>query len=114
MNLRHAKKILALPVLVLSLAACSMFEGRETAGQYVDDTTITAKVKEAFVADPKVKAMQVNVETMQGVVQLSGFVDSSRTEQRAVDLAQKVNGVKSVNDAIIVRAKGSSKTNASD
>ncbi len=68
---------------MLSLGACSMFEGRETTGQYVDDTTITAKVKEAFIADPVVKAMQVNVETMQGTVQLSGFVDSTRVRAKS-------------------------------
>jgi osmotically-inducible protein OsmY len=99
-------RIFAVPVLVLALVSCSMFEGRETTGQYVDDATITAKVKEAFVADPKVSAMQVNVETMQGVVQLSGFVDSAVLERRAVHLAQGVKGVKSVTDNIIVRAKG--------
>ena len=80
-----------------------MFQGRETTGQYVDDTTITSKVKESFVADKYVKASQVNVETMQGVVQLSGFVDSTSTEQRAVQLAQQVSGVKSVKDNITVR-----------
>jgi osmotically-inducible protein OsmY len=80
-----------------------MFTGRETAGQYVDDTTITTKVKEAFVADQKVKASEVNVETMQGVVQLSGFVDSQGMDDRAVRIAQGVNGVKSVQDNIIVR-----------
>ena len=110
-NSRNAKKMLAIPVLVLGLAACSLFEGRETTGQYVDDTTITAKVKEAFVADPHVQAMQVNVETMQGVVQLSGFVDSKKTEKKAVLLAQQVQGVKSVQDTIIVRAKGASSSN---
>src|SRR5271163_1558770 len=103
-ELRHLKRMLVVPVLVLGLAACAMFEGRESAGQYVDDATITSKVKEAFVADPHVQAMQVNVETMQGVVQLSGFVDSAKTEQRAVQLAQQVKGVKSVSDTIIVRA----------
>jgi len=106
-RLREFSKTMILPVFILSLAACSMFEGRETAGQYVDDTTITTKVKEAFVADPQVKAMQVNVETMQGVVQLSGFVDSSSSEQRAVTLAGQVRGVKSVKDNIVVRASKS-------
>src|ERR1700722_15197051 len=106
-KLHRAKNMLAIPVLVLLLAACSLFEGRETTGQYVDDTTITAKVKEVFVADPKVKVLQVNVETMQGVVQLSGFVDSAASEQRAVGLASQVRGVKSVKDNIVVRAAGS-------
>jgi hyperosmotically inducible protein len=97
------KKTVLVSCLALSLASCAMFQGRETAGQYVDDATITTKVKEAFVADKTVSANQVSVETMQGVVQLSGFVDSSASEQRAVSLANNVKGVKSVNDDIIVR-----------
>ncbi len=98
------KKTLLAALFLVSLASCSAFEGRETTGQYVDDATITTKVKDAFIADPKVSAMQVNVETMQGVVQLSGFVDSPAIEQRAVDLAHQVRGVKSVQDDITVRA----------
>jgi hyperosmotically inducible protein len=111
LNRNLASKIFLLPVLFLSLAACSMFEGRESGGQYVDDSTITAKVKEAYVADSQVSAMQVNVETMQGVVQLSGFVTNKTAEQRAVQLAQQVKGVKSVKDNIIV--KPGSKSNSS-
>lgn len=95
----------ALTLLFLSLASCAMFQGRETAGQYVDDATITTKVKEAYVADKSISATQINVETMQGVVQLSGFVDSTGTEQHAVDIARNVRGVKSVKDDIIVRSR---------
>jgi hyperosmotically inducible protein len=95
---------LGIAFLVGGVAACSLFQGRETTGQYFDDATITTKVKEAFVADPHVKASQVSVETMQGVVQLSGFVDSSKSEQKAVSLAQQVNGVRAVKDDIIVRS----------
>ncbi|MGE3624547.1 MAG: BON domain-containing protein [Bdellovibrionales bacterium] len=98
-------RFLAVPFFVLSIAGCAAFEGRETAGQYVDDTTITAKVKQAFIADPQVNAMAVNVETMQGVVQLSGFVDSTTSAQRAEQLAQQVSGVKSVKNTIVVRRK---------
>ncbi len=98
------RKVIAVSMLALTLVSCAMFSGRETAGQYFDDAAITTKVKDAFIADPVVKASQVNVETMQGVVQLSGFVDSSNSEARAVNLAQQVKGVKSVQDNIIVRA----------
>lgn len=98
------RKVLLTSLFALSLASCAMFEGRETAGQYVDDATITTKIKQSFMADKDVSATQVGVETMQGVVQLSGFVDSVRSEQRAVQLAQQVKGVKSVNDGIIVRS----------
>jgi osmotically-inducible protein OsmY len=97
----HLSKALITSAFLLSLASCSM-GSQETTGQYVDDTTITSKVKEAFVADPTVSAAQVHVETMQGVVQLSGFSQSAKGEARAVQLARSVNGVKSVQDNIIV------------
>ena len=97
-------KIIAVLALLGAFNACSMFSGRETAGQYVDDTTITAKIKEAYVADKQVHASQVNVETMQGVVQLSGFVDSAHSEARAVELARNVKGVRDVKDDIVIRS----------
>ncbi|MDB6168677.1 MAG: putative phospholipid-binding domain protein, partial [Verrucomicrobia bacterium] len=56
-------------------AACSSTATRESTGEYVDDSAITAKVKAALIHDETVKAGQVNVETFKGVVQLSGFVD---------------------------------------
>ena len=93
-----------LPVmLAASVAACSVFEGRETTGQYVDDTAISTKVKAQFVRDPVVNASQVNVETMQGVVQLSGFVDTPQAAERAAQLARNVEGVRGVRNDIIVR-----------
>ncbi len=95
-------KNLSLSILFLSLASCSVFQGQESSGQYVDDATITTKVKEALVADPQVKASQVHVETMHGTVQLSGFVDSPASELRAVQLAKQVKGVGGVKDSIVV------------
>jgi osmotically-inducible protein OsmY len=97
---------LLLSLIFLSLASCSVFQGQETAGQYTDDASITAKVKDAFVADAQVKAAEISVQTMQGVVQLSGFVDSAAMEKRAVELAQQITGVKYVRDNIIVRSSG--------
>ncbi len=104
MQVTKISRTLIVSAFVLSMASCSLFSGRETAGQYVDDATITTKVKEAFVADPQIKASQVNVETMQGTVQLSGFVDSPASETRAVEKAYQIPGVKSVKDDIIVRS----------
>lgn len=89
--------------LASSLAACSAIEGRETAGQYVDDSTITTKVKAAILNDQGLKGMQINVETMQGVVQLSGFVDTAQQAAQAASDAQGVTGVKSVRNSIVVR-----------
>lgn len=93
------------PIMLAStVAACTAISGRETAGQYVDDTAISTKIKAAFVRDPVVKASQINVETMQGAVQLSGFVDSADQIDRATLLAKNVEGVRSVKNDLIVRA----------
>jgi hyperosmotically inducible protein len=74
-----------------------------TGAQTVDDGAITAKVKAALAGDPRVKAHQVNVETREGVVQLSGFVDSSEAKSTAEDLARNVDNVRSVDNEIDVK-----------
>src|SRR5438477_1448558 len=77
---------------------------KETAGQYVDDATVTAKVKTAIASDVGVKAASsVNVETYRGVVQLSGFADSEDQASKAVTAAKKVSGVRSVKNDIRVK-----------
>lgn len=73
------------------------------AGRVVDDSVITGKVKAALVADPTTKAHQISVETFQGVVQLSGFVDSSEARSRATQVAQQVEGVKNVKNDLELR-----------
>lgn len=104
MRTRHIlSRFLAIGILGLSLGACAMISGRETAGQYVDDTTITTKVKAQIFDDPALKVLQVNVETMKGVVQLSGFVDSRQNEAKAVAIARQVKGVVSVKNDLIVK-----------
>ena len=73
------------------------------AGRVVDDSVITGKVKAALVADPTTKAHQISVETFQGVVQLSGFVDSSEARTRATQVAKQVEGVKNVKNELELR-----------
>ncbi|MBS1189798.1 MAG: transporter [Rhodocyclaceae bacterium] len=86
-----------------ALTACSPTPTRETVGEYTDDATITTRVKTALVEDPNVSAMQVNVETYRGVVQLSGFVDSQANAARAVNLARQVPGVQSVKNDLRIK-----------
>jgi len=69
----------------------------------VDDGAITMKVKAALAGDPRTKAHQVNVETRDGRVQLSGFVDSSQAKSTAEDLARAVDNVKSVDNQLDVK-----------
>jgi osmotically-inducible protein OsmY len=78
-------------------------EGRETAGQYGDDVTISTKVRGELVKDQALKAFDIHVETMQGVVQLSGFVASPEQKAQAERIARSVSGVRGVRDDIIVR-----------
>ena len=80
-------------------------KGESSAGQFVDDATVTAKVKTAIATDVGVKAAaNVNVETDHGVVQLSGFADSRDQASRAVEAARKVAGVQTVRDDIRIKS----------
>lgn len=96
-------KLITTAAIVISVSSCSVASGRLTAGEYVDDTTITSKIKAQIFDNPKLKVMQINVETFQGVVQLSGFVDSEASRNTTENIARKVKGVKSVKDDIVVR-----------
>ncbi len=78
---------------------------KDSAGQYVDDSTITAKVKEKLVADPTTSAYEISVETLNGTVQLSGFVQSSAEKAQAEDIAKAVEGVKTVKNDLILKSK---------
>lgn len=75
----------------------------ETAGEYIDDAVITGKIKAAIFEDASVKATEVNVVTYKGVVQLSGFVASRASIDKAVKLAKAVKGVTSVKNDMIVK-----------
>src|SRR5476649_481920 len=82
--------------LVSFTGGCAATATRESTGEYVDDSTITTKVKAAFVHDDTVKAFDVSVETFKGVVQLSGFVDTYAQKAQAARLAAAVKGVTDV------------------
>ena len=77
--------------------------GQQTAGEVVDDSVVTAKVKAKLVDDPVTKAYQINVETFKGTVQLSGFVDTAEQKTRAEQLAASVSGVMAVKNNITLK-----------
>ncbi len=85
------------------IAGCASSRTQESTGQYVDDSTITAKVKAEILGDPALKSFQISVETFKGTVQLSGFVNSSEMRNRAAVVAGRVSGVKSVKNDLIVK-----------
>ncbi len=96
------RSLLVLLVIAV-IAGCAASRTQESTGEYVDDSTITAKVKAAILQDPELKVLQINVETFKGVVQLSGFVNSPQMVSRAVEVASGVSGVKSVKNNLIVK-----------
>lgn len=65
-------------------------------GTKVDDSIITTKVKTAFLSDPIIKSFDISVVTRDGEVQLSGFVENQTQIDRAIEVAQEVEGVKNV------------------
>ena len=104
------KTIKLLTVLALASAGvltfssgCAATATRESTGEYVDDAAITTKVKAQLVHDKAVSALDVNVETFKGIVQLSGFVDTPAQKNRAEADAATVPGVKRVQNNITVK-----------
>lgn len=93
----------------VAAAGCSVMEGQQSVGSYTSDAAITAKVKSRLLEDPVVGGTKIGVETMNGVVQLSGFAGSAEEERRALQIARSVEGVKSVKDAIDVRPAAASR-----
>ncbi|WP_347115198.1 molecular chaperone OsmY [Leclercia sp. S52] len=72
-------------------------------GNFMDDSSITAKVKAALVDADDIKSTDISVETEKNVVTLSGFVESQEQAEKAVAVAKKVEGVTSVSDKLHVR-----------
>src|SRR4030043_1387805 len=94
---------LMLLILIATFAACASTRTRESTGEYIDDSVITTKVKSLLASDDFFKSFQISVETYQGSVQLSGFVNSQQAVDKAGQIAGSVNGVKSVKNNLIVK-----------
>jgi osmotically-inducible protein OsmY len=75
-----------------------------TAGQVIDDSVLTGKVKSALIADSRTKAYQINVTTKEGVVYLNGVVDSAAAKMAATEVAQSIEGVKAVDNELSAKS----------
>jgi osmotically-inducible protein OsmY len=103
LNVGRITKILACLFVLVAFVGCSAANKRGSAGDYVDDTVITTKVKAAIFDEPTLKTLQISVKTFQGEVQLSGFVDSAQNVTKAGEIARGVEGVTKVSNDLIVR-----------
>jgi osmotically-inducible protein OsmY len=100
---RTAMLLVCIAVTAALFAACASSPTRESTGEYVDDSAITAKVKAAIAKESTLAGYQVSVETYKGIVQLSGFVDSEKSRSKAGEVAAGVKGVKSVKNNLVVK-----------
>ncbi len=87
----------------LDAAKASLSEKAERTGDYMDDSGITAKIKAEILRDPSLKVFQIHVSTTNGVVTLSGIVDSQLNIDRVVDLARGTENVTSVENKLVLK-----------
>jgi len=89
-------------VMCLVTVGCQALTGK-TAGENIDDATITASVKSRLVADKAVNLTRVDVDTNRGVVALNGVVESADQRTRAEQIASRVSGVRGVTNNLQVQ-----------
>jgi osmotically-inducible protein OsmY len=94
---------LVLLMLIATLAACAATRTQSSAGEFVDDSVITTKVKALLAEDDFLKSFQISVESFKGTVQLSGFVNSQKAVDKAGEIARSVKGVQSLKNDLIVK-----------
>ncbi len=94
---------LVLLILITAVVGCASTPTHQSTGEYVDDSVITTKIKALIAEDDFLKSFQISVETYQGTVQLSGFVNSQKAVDKAGQIATSVQGVKSIKNNLIVK-----------
>ena len=80
------------------------YDDRIKAAEFAGDAWISAKVKAALLQDSATTPIEVKVQTQDGTVQLSGFVNSAQQAARAADIAAHVDGVRKVINSLIVKS----------
>jgi hyperosmotically inducible periplasmic protein len=89
---------------LLIVSGCTAMTGR-TAGENVDDATITASVKSKLVGDKAANLTRIDVDTTNKVVSLNGVVETPEQKARAQQLASEVSGVRDVKNNLQVQKK---------
>ncbi len=94
--MRHLfRSMLVLTLLVAVTAGCTAMTGK-SAGENVDDATITAQVKTKLAAEKLATLTKVDVDTNKGTVYLTGNVENPAIKARATEIARAVSGVREV------------------
>jgi hyperosmotically inducible periplasmic protein len=93
----------AAALAAVQTSGCAVARDQQSVGSYIDDATLTTRVKGKFAENTTVSAMSIAVETLKGEVQLSGFAKSAAEKTMAGELARNTSGVRSVKNDIVVR-----------
>jgi hyperosmotically inducible protein len=104
-RLRHLTLLPVAMLGMLMLAACSSGVGK-TAGESIDDATITAQIKAKLAAEKVSTLTKVDVDTNHRTVYLNGLVDSEDMKERASNIAWSVKGVNAVINNLTVKTSG--------
>lgn len=92
-----------LVLVVLTTSGCAVGRGQQSAWAFIDDAAITTRIKSRFVESRQIDAMAVGVETLNGVVMLSGFPRTLAEKRAAEEIARSVDGVVLVKSQLLVR-----------
>jgi osmotically-inducible protein OsmY len=102
-KIQRTAKLLVCLCLITVFLGCNATSKKESTGQYIDDSAITAKIKAGIFDDLRLKSLQIEVKTFKGVVQLSGFVDSAQSVTQAGEIASQVVGIKELKNDLVVK-----------
>ncbi len=95
------KKILIIFFLFIMLIGCASVTGR-TAGEIVDDSSITSAINLEIIKSPELKYLKINVDSFRGHVTLTGAVPNKNAELKLLEIAKGVRGVKSVKSNLMI------------
>lgn len=102
--MKASSRLAALALVAgLALSGCAVIRDQQSAGAYIDDAAISTSLKAKYVESKTVSAGSVQIETLNGVVQLSGFVKSAAEKAEAERIARETKGVKEVKNNLQVR-----------
>ena len=85
-------------------AGDALSDKTKKAGESIDDAAITTKIKAEIAMDPVLKVSQISVTTQNGVVRLSGVVDSRQSMDKALEITRNVKNVKSTENNLVVKS----------
>jgi hyperosmotically inducible protein len=101
---QHGRALIILTLVLMVAAACSGTTGK-TAGENIDDATITARIKTELAKEKPSTLTKIDVDTNRGVVALNGVVETESLRLRAADVARRVTGVREVLNNLQVKAQ---------